>query len=181
MLLMPECFTTERLEVRRIEHGDGPRIFAAYSADLEVARYMTFPLARSVADTEEYVRWAVGAWDAGIAYQWAILDQCGTLIGGCGIERVNRDNNYHLSFGYCLSRPTWGQGYATELARAFVQWFYRLPGTYRLSALVDVDNPASTRVLHKAGLMCEGVLRRYALHPNVSSEPRDVYVYAVVK
>jgi hypothetical protein len=46
------------------------------------------------------------------------------------------------------------------------------------SAASLIDNSASARVLEKAGLLREGILRRCALHPNVSDERRDVYLYA---
>jgi lincosamide nucleotidyltransferase A/C/D/E len=42
----------------------------------------------------------------------------------------------------------------------------------------DVDNAAPARALGKSGLVREGRLRRYTVHPNVSDEPRDVYLYA---
>jgi ribosomal-protein-alanine N-acetyltransferase len=45
-------------------------------------------------------------------------------------------------------------------------------------AVCDVENVASARVLEKAGLLWEGTLRRYILHPNVSPEPRDAHLYA---
>ena len=52
---------------------------------------------------------------------------------------------------------------------------------FRIWAVCDLDNFASARVLEKAGMQREGVLRRYILHPNISSEPRDVYCYATVR
>jgi len=40
---------------------------------------------------------------------------------------------------------------------------------------------ASARVLEKLGMSREGVLRRWIIHPNISAEPRDCYVYAKVR
>jgi ribosomal-protein-alanine N-acetyltransferase len=45
----------------------------------------------------------------------------------------------------------------------------------------DAENVASSRVLEKAGMTREGLLRRYAMHPNVSDEPRDSLCYALTK
>jgi RimJ/RimL family protein N-acetyltransferase len=52
---------------------------------------------------------------------------------------------------------------------------------YRVWATCDVENFACAGVLIKAGMLKEGILRRYILHPNISPEPRDSYCYSVVK
>ena len=45
----------------------------------------------------------------------------------------------------------------------------------------DVENIASQRVLEKVGVSCEGVLRKYIIHPNISDIPRDSYLHAVTR
>ena len=35
--------------------------------------------------------------------------------------------------------------------------------------------------MEKVGMERESLLRRYILHPNISAEPRDVYMYAIVR
>jgi RimJ/RimL family protein N-acetyltransferase len=52
---------------------------------------------------------------------------------------------------------------------------------FRIWAVCDVDNAASARVMEKAGMQREGVLRRWSVHPNISAEPRDSFCYAIVK
>ena len=52
---------------------------------------------------------------------------------------------------------------------------------YRVYAYCDVENLASARVMEKAGMSFEGVLRRWGVHPNRSSEPRDCRCYAAVR
>ena len=55
------------------------------------------------------------------------------------------------------------------------------PDLFRFAAVRDVDNPASARVMEKAGLTREGVLKRFMLHPNLSAEPRDGFLSAAVR
>ena len=43
--------------------------------------------------------------------------------------------------------------------------------------LSDVENTALARVLEKVGMAREGILRRYIIHPNISSEPRNCFMY----
>ena len=49
---------------------------------------------------------------------------------------------------------------------------------YRAWATCDVENPASARVMEKAGMIREGVLKRWHVCPTIGYEPRDCYVYA---
>ena len=69
----------------------------------------------------------------------------------------------------------------TESARARIEWAFQHPVIYRVYATTDVENVASWRVMEKAGMECEGILRRYIVQPNISDEPRDSYIYAIVK
>jgi RimJ/RimL family protein N-acetyltransferase len=69
----------------------------------------------------------------------------------------------------------------TEAARAVVDWALGQPGIYRVWAVCDVENAASTRVLEKVGMQREGVLRRWIIHPGVDAVPRDCYCYAIIK
>ena len=52
---------------------------------------------------------------------------------------------------------------------------------WRIGAGCDVENLGSACVMERAGLAREGVLRRWIIHPNISSEPRDWLSYAKVR
>src|SRR5215470_11140666 len=55
------------------------------------------------------------------------------------------------------------------------------PTIYRVWATCDVENEASARLLERAGMEREGVLRRWLVHPNLSEAPRDCFCYSIVK
>lgn len=81
------------------------------------------------------------------------------LIGSVGLSRDGDD----IELGYWIGRPFWGQGYATEAARAVLSLAKAL-GHQRLVASHFVDNPASGRVLRKLGFCPTGVVRdRFSL------------------
>ena len=92
-----------------------------------------------------------------------------------------RPHQHGANVGYVLAREYWGQGIMTEAARCVVECALAQRGLYRVQAFCDVDNIASTRVLEKVGMRREGTLRRYIVHPALSSEPRDCYLYAVTR
>ena len=69
----------------------------------------------------------------------------------------------------------------TEALRAVVTWALAEPGVFRIGAVCDVDDPASARVMEKAGLVREGLLGGWMVHPNVSAEPRDCFIYGLAR
>src|SRR5699024_10331451 len=80
------------------------------------------------------------------------------LIGSAGISRDGDD----VELGYWIARAHWGQGYATEAARAVLSQARAL-GHKQLVASHFVDNPASGRVLRKVGFCPTGERRiRYS-------------------
>jgi ribosomal-protein-alanine N-acetyltransferase len=92
-----------------------------------------------------------------------------------------RLDKFRADFGYGIARQYWGYGYTTEAAKIVIQWALEQESIYRVWAICDVENVASTRVMDKAGMQKEGILRRFMLHPNISTEPRDCYCYSIVK
>jgi RimJ/RimL family protein N-acetyltransferase len=86
-----------------------------------------------------------------------------------------------MEIGYGMAHSHWGNGYMTEALIAVNDWAFKQPDIFRMQAICDVENIGSARVMEKAGMIREGLMRRYVVHPNISDEPRDVYLYAIVK
>jgi lincosamide nucleotidyltransferase A/C/D/E len=85
---------------------------------------------------------------------------------------------HRADLGYVLARSVWGQGFMTEAVQTLTQMALHEVPVARVAAVCDVDNVASARVLEKSGLVREGRLARYIVNPNITDEPRDVYLYA---
>ena len=66
----------------------------------------------------------------------------------------------------------------TEVLTEVVNWALSLPLIFHIGAVCNVENIGSARVMEKAGLVREGLLRRWLMHPNISDEPRDCFSYA---
>ena len=174
----PERIETERLTLRKPRRDDAPMIFSAYAQDLEVTRYMTWHPHKSVGETYRIVELMLKLWDEGKAYSYVItLKNSDSAIGMISMH----PEGFKVSIGYVLARPYWSKGYTTEAALAVTNWLLKQPDIYRVFATCDVENPASARVMEKVGMQCEGILRKYIVHPNISDEPRDSFIYAIVK
>lgn len=174
----PEVIATSRLVLRRPRMSDADDIFDNYASDPEVTRYVTWRPYKDRSEVAPFLQSRLARWDSGEEYSWVLtLPSEDRVIGmiGCRVREHAAD------VGYVLGRKYWGHGYVTEAAKAIVDWASALESIYRVWAVCDVENKASARVLEKVGMQREGILRRYIVHPNISPEPRDCYVYARVR
>ena len=84
----------------------------------------------------------------------------GAAAGGIGI-RVGEDVHRHTAeFGYWLGEEFWGHGVMSEVVPAFVDYCFKEFSLHRISAQTYSSNPASARVLEKAGFVLEGRMRK---------------------
>ncbi len=175
----PPLLSTARLRLRKPELKDAGPIFAAYATDPEVVRFLSWKAHQRVQDTEGFLQYCLEAWSEGTTFAYVIeLQDCPDNPIGM-IDA--RPQGPRVAFGYVLARSSWGRGYMTEALSSLVDWSLNHPGHWRASAYCDVVNSASAKVMRKAGMEFEGVLRRFAVFPNVSSEPRDCLMYAKVR
>jgi [ribosomal protein S5]-alanine N-acetyltransferase len=84
----------------------------------------------------------------------------GEAVGGIGITLQDDVSRRSAEIGYWLGRAYWGRGIATAAVRALTDWAFAHFDLCRLYAGVFEWNPASARVLEKAGYVLEGRLRR---------------------
>jgi ribosomal-protein-alanine N-acetyltransferase len=174
----PEHFESKRLILRKPRLEDALSFFEGYAQDPEVTRYLVWKPHRNIQETEQFLLACGQLWRAGKDFAYAItLKEDDNLIGMFGLHPMN----LKIEVGYALVRTYWGKGYMTEVLRAVIDWSLAQPHIFRVQAFCDVDNLGSARVMEKAGMTREGLLRRYVLHPNINDEPRDAYMYAVVK
>jgi [ribosomal protein S5]-alanine N-acetyltransferase len=177
---MPEQIKTERLVLRKPRIEDAYAIFAGWTQDQEVTRYLTWRPHERIEQTQEFVQGCIRAWDwdGETRFPYMItLKENGQVIGMID-PRIEVPK---VGIGYGAARAHWGKGYMPEAARAIIDWAFRQPSIYRVYATTDVENIASRRVLEKVGMQCEGILRKYIMHPNSSDVPRDSYMYAITK
>jgi len=83
--------------------------------------------------------------------------------GGIGI-RLGQDVHRHTaSLGYWLAEEFWGRGIMTEAVAAFIDFCFENFPLRRIYAEVFANNPASARVLEKAGFIFEGRLKNHVV------------------
>lgn len=176
----PLSFATARLSVRAPRPEDAPAVLAAYAGDPEVTRFLAWKAYERVEPLTAFLQESLGNWEKGEGHLPWLLCLRGTdqPIGSLG---VTFSAGGRASFGYALGRKFWGHGFAAEALRWIVDWSLAQPYVWRAWAYCDVENPASVRVMEKAGMAREGVLRRWQVCPNLGPEPRDCIVCAKVR
>jgi len=175
---MPEQIETERLVLRIPHLDDGPAIFSGWAQDKEVTRYLTWRPHKSLEQTNEFIQGCLSAWEQETRFHYTItLTETADVIGMID----PRIEGPKMGIGYGAARAYWGKGYVPEAVRAIIHWAFQQPSIYRVYATTDVENIASQRVLEKVGMQCEGLLRKYIIHPNLSDVARDSYMYAIIK
>jgi [ribosomal protein S5]-alanine N-acetyltransferase len=139
--------TTERLRLRGFRAEDLPAHRAAVDDDPAVTwAHIRVPLADSLR------RWAdrLAEWEQNGFGMWIVeVAATGEVIGHAGIQRLEGTDDVEL--GYYLGRSWWGQGYATEAARACLAYGFEKVGLPRIVATVRTENDASRHVLEKVG------------------------------
>ncbi|RYD76928.1 MAG: N-acetyltransferase [Verrucomicrobiaceae bacterium] len=179
--LPPEVIETPRMRLRKPLLEDAAAIFENYGQDLEVTRFLCWRPQECMDDALAAMHNRLYWWDRGTDFSWLLTPngEPGTVMGM--ISATPERHSWRCVIGYVLAKEYWNKGFMTEAVKAIVAAMFKDPGIYRMWAVVDIENSASARVLEKAGMRCEGILRRWSLHPNLSDIPRDCWSYSVVK
>jgi RimJ/RimL family protein N-acetyltransferase len=178
LILVPNVFETVRLRLRPPKPDDAQNIFDSYAQDPTVTRYLVWPPHRSVETTQKFISDCIERRAAGTAFPYVLTKIADDRPLGMLELKLH---SHGANIGYVLAREHWGQGLMPEAARTVVSYALTQPAIYRVQAFCDVENTASARTLEKIGMTREGMLRRFLVHPAMSSEPRDCYLYAITK
>lgn len=137
--------TTERLTLRSMTQDDAANVWSIWG-DAEGGKYLADPYYKSA----EELRALFADVDEWPDYSFvAFLKDTDVFIGTCSVGPEGDPGEW--GFGYCVALPHWGQGYATEMARALMDFIYQR-GVRDFHCTVAIDNVASCRVMEKCGL-----------------------------
>ncbi|WP_157682327.1 GNAT family N-acetyltransferase [Mucilaginibacter mallensis] len=83
---------------------------------------------------------------------WGMFNKAnGVFIGSCLLRLFDEPDKIEL--GYSMERKYWGQGIATEMAEALIEYAFTDADVNEVVAVTTLENIASQRVLEKAGLV----------------------------
>ncbi|QGH36952.1 GNAT family N-acetyltransferase [Gracilibacillus salitolerans] len=168
---------TERLLLRQVSLGDVHDIYA-YGSNEEVSKYVTWETHKSLDETLAFVEYILNRYECNYLAPWAIeLKEKQKMIGT--IDFVSWDTHQHIAeIGFVISQDFWGKGIVTEAAKEVIKFGFNHMDLERIQAKCLVENIGSARVMEKAGMMFEGVLRKAVYG---KGKHWDVKIYSILR
>lgn len=167
---MDIVLTTERLNLRKMTTDDVDRLMKIFS-DPEAMTY--YPSTLDEAGTLEWIHRVLGNYQKFGVGLWIVEDKAtGRFLGQCGIIPQELDGIIEMEIGYLLVRQEWGQGYASESARACKEYGFETMGYRKMISLIDINNIRSAKVAERIGMRVEQQIVRCN---------KNVWVYSAVK
>lgn len=168
---------TPRLLLRRLRMEDADDIFA-YASDAHVTPYLIWETHRSMDDTRDFLERTLQSYRDGGLPVWGIEHMADRkIIGTCGFAELALGHG-RGEVGYVIGRQYWRQGLMTEALHAMLNYCFGTLQLNRIEARCDVENTGSWRVMEKAGMKLEGVLRQNII---LHGRPRDARMYAILR
>jgi RimJ/RimL family protein N-acetyltransferase len=167
---MPLPLETERLVIRPYREDDATGLHEVFGSP-DVMKWTPSPPSKDVAETAQRLARTM-AFTAGQPPGfglWALeLKDTSEFLGQVGLFPVE-GKGPDVEVAYELAPRVWGHGYATEAARALIEYGFGELGLRRVVALILPDNARSRNVASKCGMTLESPGRFYGL---------DLLVYA---
>ena len=154
-----QTLETRRLVLRPFRAEDAEDMYRNWASDPLVTRYLTWPAHESAGVSRKILAGWIPRYSDGGYFNWAVeWKETGRVIGNISVVKLDEDKET-ADMGYCLGRAFWGRGIMPEALRAVMDYLFDTVGLNRIAACHDVNNPKSGRVMAKAGMKREGVLR----------------------
>ncbi|MFN0175284.1 MAG: GNAT family N-acetyltransferase [Saprospiraceae bacterium] len=170
----------EHIALTPFEPGDKPNLVLYLNDPVLYRNTLRIPSPYTDADAEQWLNTArENRALYGQTYNWAIRHTEHGVIGGIGAFIRTGVDGHLDEIGYWLGEPFRGQGIATDAVRVLCERLFETrPALVRIEAKVHSDNPASVRVLEKAGFEQEGYARKHTIK---DGELIDVILMARVR
>lgn len=171
---------TERLILRQIKEDDIDRYFAEILSDKERIDYLDWDCAADIGAAKGIVENIISRYRQKDFFFWVIqAKNTPEVIGYVWICRTENERRL-AEIEYVLCRGAEGCGYMTEAVRRVLTYLLSEVGYYRVEAVCNVENTASTKVMKASGMVFEGILRGRAKRKKADGNPGDLKIFAAL-
>ncbi len=156
-------YVNETISLTPFEPGDKTNMVLYLNDPMVYRNTLRVPSPYTDKDADEWLQVQVYERRAQLGREanWAIRHSQYGLIGGIGCFWKTGLDGHSDEIGYWLAKPWRSQGLMSAIVLAFSDWLFATrPSLVRLEGIVFAHNPASGRVLEKAGYEREGYLRK---------------------
>ena len=169
---------TERLELDKFSTNDVVSFYDLVGSDTNVTKYVVWNAHKDVDVTKCAVKKWMEGYNNDFTYYWVIrLKDTNEAIGSISCVRVDVKNET-CELGYVISSREWNKGIATEALKAIIGYLQE-EGFKTIFAEHLKLNPASGRVMEKAGMTFEGILRNRMIDKNTGKYD-DLVSYSII-
>jgi [ribosomal protein S5]-alanine N-acetyltransferase len=171
--IYPDKLESHRLITRRLTEAD-ILVWADFFADKEaVELFPTFELTTNLERSEYWVEKQLTRYENNYFGLQALINKnTNDFIGQCGLLTQEIDGEVEIEVGYHIFKKYWGQGFAPEAARMFIDYAFQNDLANTIISIIDKRNIKSQRVADKIG-MIQGKETTWA--------GLDVYIYRIEK
>ena len=148
-----QMLQTDRLILRRFVESDAEAMFQNWASSPENLTYVTWDPHSDVEVTRNSIRNWVASYTNPNYYKWAIClkENPEHVIGDISIVEMDEIDS-SCEIGYILGKNYWGRGMMTEALKAVLDFCFTQAGFQKVRARYASLNPASGRVMEKAGM-----------------------------
>jgi len=146
---------TSRLVLRPLAAEDEEALAQTY-CDAETMRWYPQPFTR--VQVREWIERQMRRYLSRSGLLGMVEKQTGQLIGDCGITWQEVESVMEPEVGYHVNRERWNQGFATEAAKAVIDYAFASLGVGHVISMIRPENVQSRRVAEKNGLTVNRVV-----------------------
>lgn len=168
---------TERLILRAYKKEDWERVHI-YGSDADFSKYELWG-PNTLEDTHKFINEMIEQTQSNPRYKYdfaVCLKENNLLIGGCGIRRETELSQV-ANLGWAIHPEFQKKGYATEAAKALIDFGLRQLKLSVIYAICDTRNAASFKVMEKLGMMRVGFITGTK---EVKGHIRDTFRYELI-
>jgi RimJ/RimL family protein N-acetyltransferase len=141
---------TSRLLLRIPEAEDAQPLLDIHEHPDVIKYVVSGPTRRGISGAWNSVATMIGHWHIRGYGQWTVVEKAtGEVVGRVGLW--NPEGWPGIELGWVIRRSRWGNGFATEAARASLDWTWQHSDVEHVISIISTDNLASVRVAQKIG------------------------------
>ena len=170
---------TDRLILRQYKMTDADDMFQNWVNDREVTHFWGWEPHKSIEETKSLLRNWIDEYDKMDCYHWVVILKVNSqAIGYIYINEIDCDEQAG-AVHYLVSRGYWNRGIATEACKAVLSFAFMKIRMKKMQTRHHIENPASGRVMQKAGMRPTGIA--YKCFPDCESLSGDYAFYEITK
>ena len=159
--------------------SDAKEMYDNWASDPECSKFLKWNVHKDIEETKAVIKSWIKEYE-NESYNWVVeVKDTHELIGSICAFNISKEDAT-AEIGYNYGSKFWGKGYATEALKAVIEYLLNDCDFYLLEARHISGNPASGRVMEKAGMHKDAILKDRRIN-KYTKERNDYIIYSIPK